>query len=953
MNTFIPLLHTDLISDDYKKDTRHELQFIYNNKNNKISNELKKQLQTCDSFKFSIAFIKKSGLAAIKQELLNLQNKKIPGKIITSTYLVFNDPETFYELLRFTNIETRVFESNNSGFHPKGYIFSNKKLYNVMIGSSNLTQSALSKNEEWNIMFTSLHHEKIVNEVNKQFEHQWNHSRPLTKEWIEEYKKIYVPPNINYKKLTQPTIEPNKMQKSALRCLESLRLKNKSKALIISATGTGKTLLSAFDVKAMNPNRMLFVVHRETIAKEAMNSFKKVIPNHSFGILTGSQKDTHNDYLFATVQTISKKECYQMFVPGAFEYIVIDEVHRAGSKSYQQLLAYFKPKFLLGMSATPERRDGFDIYQMFDNNIAYEIRLKQAMEYNLLCPFHYYGVIDLTNDGLSIDEHSDFNALTSNNRVEHIIGRIKEYGHSGERVRGLIFCSRTKEAQELSILFNQKGYNTIALTGSDDEEKRRNAINRLETDNLNIALDYIFTVDLFNEGIDIPKVNQIIMLRATESATIFVQQLGRGLRKDDSKEYTVVIDFIGNYTNNFMIPIALSGDYSYNKDSLRRFMNEGTLAVPGSSTINFDLISKERIYKAIDMANFSDIKIIKENYQQLKLKLGKIPNLIDFDKHSSIDVLRIFEHKNLGSYHSFLSKYESEYTLQFNELQIQYLEYISRKFASGKRIHELEAIKLCIKKRNAVDNLEKTLNKSYNVQIPNFTYDTIRNLLTQQFATGAAKIKYKHAIFVDNDFNISPIFYKQLQNPEFKKQIMEVIDFGISRYKRDYKKNYKETDFCLYKKYTYDDVCRLLNWNKSLVPVNIGGYRYDRRTNTFPVFINYDKEDSISETTKYNDHFINPYTLIAYSKSNRTLKSKDVNIVQSEQKNGTKIHLFVRKNKDDNTSKEFYYLGLMRPILPPIQTTMDDQKTNVVKFTYQLENAVQKDIFEYFIEKKI
>ena len=253
------------------------------------------------------------------------------------------------------------------------------------------------------------------------------------------------------------------------------------------------------------------------------------------GIFSGNTKETDSDFIFSTVQTIHKKEYREMFNRDAFDYIIIDEVHRAGAQSYQDIVDYFKPKFLLGMSATPERSDDFDIYEMFDHNIAYEIRLIQAMEYNLLCPFHYYGITDMTIDGIEIDDKSEFNILTSELRVDYIIEKINEYGYSGDRIHGLIFCSRKDECEKLSQLFNMRGYKTIALTGDSSEEMRQKAIDSLESNDEN-SLDYIFTVDIFNEGIDIPKVNQVVMLRPTESAIVFVQQLGRGLRKNDSKE---------------------------------------------------------------------------------------------------------------------------------------------------------------------------------------------------------------------------------------------------------------------------------------------------------------------------------------------------------------------------------------------------------------------------------
>ena len=292
------------------------------------------------------------------------------------------------------------------------------------------------------------------------------------------------------------------------------------------------------------------------------------------------------------------------------------------------------------------------------------------MEEDLLCPFHYFGITDLeiiSDCGKSSEEKMEnFRYLTSDTRVLNVMKQAEFFGYSGERVKGLIFCSRIDEAKELSVKFNEKGWRTIVLSGSDSESVREDAIERLTGDDSKNALDYIISVDIFSEGVDAPEINQVIMLRPTESPIVFIQQLGRGLRKAEGKEYVVVLDFIGNYRNNFMIPIALSGDRSYNKDNIRRYITEGGRVIPGASTIHFDEISRKRIFQAIDNANFSDIKLIRENYTNLKNKLGHIPALADFDKYGEMDVLRIFDNNSLGSYYKFLVKYEKEYKIRLS-----------------------------------------------------------------------------------------------------------------------------------------------------------------------------------------------------------------------------------------------------------------------------------------------
>ena len=718
--------------------------------------------------------------------------------------------------------------------------------------------------------------------------------------------------------------------------------------MLISATGTGKTYLSAFDVQKVKPRRMLFVVHRKSIALKAMETFQTIIKDKTMGIFSGNVKELDKDYLFSTVQTIHKKENRELFKQDEFDYIIIDEVHKAGAYTYQELVHYFHPQFLLGMSATPERNDQFDIYKMFHYNIAYEIRLQQAMEYDLLCPFHYYGITDLNIDGISIDDKSDFNLLINEKRIDYIIEKIAEYGYSGEKVHGLIFVSRKQEAIELSNLFNQRGYNTIALTGDDNEEKRQEAMDRLESNDED-GLDYIFTVDIFNEGIDIPKVNQVVMLRPTQSAIIFVQQLGRGLRKNDEKDYVVVIDFIGNYERNFLIPIALSGNTNLNKDTLRQFITERNVLIPGVSTIQFDEISQKRIFESIDHANFNDVKLIKESYVQLKAKLGRIPHIKDFEKYGAIDIQKIFQNKGLGSYHMFLKKYEKEYDVQFSSLEEKYLQFISSKLSSAKRVQELEAIKLAIERKVHVNEyLKQQMLDEYQIQMPEVSYTTIQNILTQNFATGSSKDAFKDVPILDDDWNIYHVFQSLLNNEEFKRQVLEVIDYGIDLYKQEYSQRYQNTDLCLYKKYTYEDVCQLLNWEKNLVPLNIGGYKYDQHTNTLPVFINYDKEEDIADTIKYTDHFVDPQTLVAMSKSKLKLGSKGMDIFTQAKQRQTIIHIFVRKNKDDKTSKEFYYLGIGN-IINIKQEYMADQ-IPVCEILYHLDQPVRQDIYDYIVK---
>lgn len=937
---------------------RPKLLFNDVNKGSTVLVEIEQRLLDCDSFWFSVAFITKSGLIVLKETLKKLLNANIKGRILTTDYLNFNEPDALRELFRFPNIEVRVLTREH--FHTKGYMFTKGETRTFVVGSSNMTQGALKANKEWNLRITSLEQGELIVETENEFGNMWEKATVLTDAWIKEvYEPIYrekkkARNEERVERIRTYTLQPNSMQREAIKSLENLRRKKQQKALLISATGTGKTYLSAFDVRNFKPRKMLFLVHREQILNQAIESFKDVLGNNiSTGRLTGTHHEYGADYLFATIQTMSNLNMMERYMPDYFDYIVIDETHKAGAETYLRVLNYFKPQFLLGMTASPERMDGFDIFQLFDHNIAYEIRLQQAMKEALLCPFHYFGVTELMVDGDTIDDNTEFRFLVSEERVNNIIEKAEFYGYSGERVKGLIFCSTNREAEELSKLFNNRGYRTISLSGSNSQYEREEAIKRLEQNDKKEGLDYIFTVDIFNEGVDIPQVNQVIMLRPTQSAIIFVQQLGRGLRKAAAKEYVVVIDFIGNYQKNFLIPIALSGDRSYNKDTIRKYVAEGNRVIPGCSTIHFDEITKKRIFQSIDSANFNDIHLIKENYQLLKYKLGRIPHMMDFDEYGEMDIMRIIENKSLGSYYKFLVKHEKNYTIRLSSKEEKVVEFISKKFASGKRIHELLLLKRMLSYKSGLFMLLKDrLEQDYQISLQQKTIENIKNIMTNQFTAGSARGTYQDCVLIqqdEGDYSVSDTYSDMLNNLDFYKIVEEIIEFGISRYNKDYSERYMDTNFTLYQKYTYEDVCRLLDWKKGEVALNIGGYKYDKDTKTYPVFINYDKENDIQDTIRYEDRFLDPSTLIAISKSGRSLNSEDVSVAIHANELGVDLELFVRKNKDDKISKEFYYLGKMNATGLANEFIMPNTSKTAVEIQYKLCTPIREDLFEYII----
>ncbi len=963
-------------------------QFVSNNhrEGKKVLSSIEDELLACDGFQISVAFITMSGITPLLQTLKELEKRNIRGEILTTNYLNFSEPRALKKLNELSNISLKMYdvEAADEGFHTKGYIFRKEEIYRIIIGSSNITSAALTSNREWNTKLISTEQGEMAKEIIAEFYELWNSSFALPfAEFYENYSERYkiIKHQREAAKLDDITsiekykLQPNSMQVGFITNLKRILEAGEERVLLISATGTGKTYASAFAMRELGFRRVLFLVHRSQLARQTKCSYEKVFAKSvSMGVVDGKNHDYDKDYVFATVQTLNRDRHLLQYKQDAFDCIVLDEAHHVSADTYQKIMKHFTPKLWLGMTATPDKRDdhveGRNIYELFNYQIAYEIRLQQAMEENLLCPFHYFGITDLDIIGDSQEIGGDFSMLTSDERVKHILNQADYYGYSGDRVKGLIFCRNIKETEELSEKFNQsinpstgKRFRTIALNGSATEQERQTAFERLamnegEPSTEYEPLDYIFSVEILNEGVDIVEVNQVIMLRPTQSPIVFIQQLGRGLRKAMGKEYVVILDFIGNYTNNFMIPIALSGDRSYNKDNIRRYIMEGGRIIPGASTVHFDEISRRRIFASVDRANFSDIKLIKENYTNLKNKLGRIPKLRDFDAYGEMDVLRIFDNNSLGSYYKFLLKYEKEYKIRLSEDEEKVIEFVSKKLANGKRIQELQLLKRMLayaqgfSRMNLFAGLSEDM-KAYGKTVSPCQKENLVNVLTNEFSAGSSKKTYARCVFIEEekgDYKPTESFVKMLENKEFYDMLKELIEFGISRYERDYQKSYGETDLVLYQKYTYEDVCRLLNWDKNLSSV-MNGYLLDKKTKTYPVFINYDKDENISDTTKYEDHFVKGYRdrLIAISKSGRNLQSGDVQNFLKAKERGIQVELFVRKNKDDKISKEFYYLGHMRASGKAKEFTMANTKKKAVEIEWVLDVPVREDIYEYIV----
>ena len=969
-------LETAYINGNVASELSYKPNFVSNNYNEgkKVLSVIEDELLKCDKFQISVAFITLGGVTPLLQTLKELEKKGIPGEILTSDYLDFSEPLALKKLHSLSNVKIKMYDTKaaNNGFHTKGYIFKEKEIYRIIIGSSNMTSAALTTNREWNTKLVSTFQGEMAEDILQEFDELWNSKYAYEYDtFYEEYKQRYdiiktqkrIAQEENVTSLERYRLKPNSMQVRFIANLRKILQHNEQRALLISATGTGKTYASAFAMRELGFKRVLFLVHSATLATQAKNSYQRVFGNAvSMGLVGAGYHQYGKDYVFATVETLNKDAHLQKYKPDEFDCIILDEAHHSSANTYQKVMQYFRPRLFLGMTATPDKRTDNDandnIYEIFHHQIAYEIRLQQAMEEDLLCPFHYFGITDLSvvqdTKAKNILEE-EFNKLICDERVKHIIEQSEYYGYSGDRVKGLIFCSRKQECKELSKKFNDLGYRTVALSGEDSEEVRQNAFERLameegeQTDKTK-PLDYIFSVDILNEGVDIVEVNQVIMLRPTQSPIVFIQQLGRGLRKANGKEYVVILDFIGNYNNNFMIPVALSGDRSYNADTIRKYVISGNRTIPGASTIHFDEVAKNKIFHSID--RIRGIKsIIRESYISLKNRLGRTPRLYDFYSNNEVDPLVII--REYKTYYGFLESMEkANYCCTLTEQEKLILEYLSKTILSGVRPEELEILQLLLRQNAiSIETFQKLYQEKYRKNIMEDQVNCALEVLQGKFVSNEKEYqKYEtiDMISCDQTSRITRVskYGELLRNDEFRSQVEDIIKVGLARYHDKFMNtNEVVSPFVLYEKYSRRDVSLLMNCGKDLSSVMFGMKRIQE--DVF-IFVTYHKEKAEDERNyvdgkpDYADVFEDNMIFKWDYKIGMGMEStymKDV--ITAPRK-----HLFVKKS---DAESNFYYMGTF-DIIDAKEARKEDNKGKlkpISKVVAKMHHPVRDDLLCY------
>lgn len=987
-------LETAYIDATVSSNLALQPQFVSNNykEGRKVLSSIEEELLRCERFQISVAFITMGGITPLLQTLKELEKRGVPGQILTTNYLDFSEPRALQKLNELSNITLKMYDVDTAdhGFHTKGYIFQKGEIYRIILGSSNMTAAALTCNVEWNTKLLATTRGEVASQIVEEFQELWDSPYALSfdafyevyrtryeiiKHQREEARKDAIP---SFEKFT---LKPNSMQEVFIANLRAIMEKGENRALLISATGTGKTYASAFAMRELGFRRVLFLVHRAQLAKQARKSFERVFNNSvSMGIVGAGAHEYDSDFIFAMVETLNRDAHLFRYEKDAFDCIILDEAHHSPANTYQKVMEYFTPKLFLGMTATPDKRDdamaGRNVYELFDYQIAHEIRLQKAMEDQLLCPFHYFGISDLAvmdekNASSRKLSETDFAKLTSDERVDHVLEQAQYFGYSGDRVRGLVFCSRNRECEELAAKFNERGYRTVALSGDTPQEKREEAFERLamrETEAAQVAerkrnaagavdektpLDYIFSVDILNEGVDIVEVNQVILLRPTQSPIVFIQQLGRGLRKADGKDYVVILDFIGNYSNNFMIPVALSGDRTYNADVIRKYVISGNNTIPGASTVHFDEVAKEKIFHAIDNLRSGTMKaLIREGYENLKNRLGRRPMLLDFYENEEVDPLVII--KEYGTYYAFISTVEKNpEVFHLNNQEKLTLEYLSKTILSGVHPDEAEILRLFLE-RNQVSYAEivESCRTRYDYVIAEEEIDAACDVLSGNFVINEKeheKFRKINLLEMDGKHHLRSVlrYAERLSHKDFYDQLQDIISVALARFQDKYAKPYgAKVPFTLYEKYSRRDVSILINAGKDLSSTMYG--MYGDGEDVF-LFVTYHKEETtdadkqyVDGKPDYADEFIDNSIFRWDSQIGKKLDGEYMNKVLHTPRK----HLFVQKTDKENN---FFYMGEF----DVIEKHQEEKKSNqgvmqpICKLKLQMHTPVREDILQY------
>ncbi len=959
---------------------------------------LKQELLNCKKFYFIVSFIRYSGIQLLISTLDELEKQGIQGEIITSVYLNITDSKALRKLLSYKNIKVKIYNNSSESFHTKAYLFEKEKYHSVVIGSSNISQSALYSAEEWNVKLTDSSFFNIYGKSLNQFEKLWhsNEAIELTQDFIDEYEKykksVNVQNTFDYRKTKieqENEFVPNSMQKRVLQKLKETRINGNKKGLVISATGTGKTYLAAMDIKQffeINSNtenklfkindkksktsniKFLFIAHREELLENAINVFSKIlkIDKNEFGRIYGGLKEIDKSIIFASIQSL--RNCYNEFKPSFFDYIIVDEFHHSMSDSYLKTLSYFNPKFLLGLTATPKRMDGKDILSLCDYNVVDEIGIKEALEEDLIVPFHYFGVNDymINYDNIpykngKYNEKILLENLLLNTRTDYIVEKINKFGFDGDELSAVAFCQNIEHAFFMKEEFSKKGYKSAVITANTSSNERSEILEKFK----NKKIEILCVVDILNEGIDIPTINLLLFLRPTMSSTIFIQQIGRGLRKAKNKDFVTIIDFIGNHKKDYLLINYFSSEVD-NKDTLftkkEKIINEiknQFSNIPKSCYVELDRICQNRIIEKIEKINFSSKNILKEMYSSYKQEIGKSEDeflqIADFDTNIELFQelclkMHSFYNAQLQFEDSKIFKNENEKN-PLNTTEIEFLEYLEKKIilvepftfliidylATGKEYINNSDL---LNKYKGFFDIKRNFEKHYllNRIFEELIEDEIleKNLYGYKFSK-----KYKN-LFSNKKLNEKNNMKSQQKENKlnFINRLKQLIHLGLNEFKRNDLDEFNENILISYKEYKRVELQILLD---SKVPKGSWRAGYANTDKDICLFATIDKTHIFQENLKYDNSLFADDIIQWISQPKTSHNSSVGQMFIHHKEKGFKVHIFIRKYAfmNGNKTNPFIYLGNAK--------YYSSQGDKPMKILWKLDKKIpQKLIYELY-----
>lgn len=888
--------------------------FYTNESEIKFIDKLKRNLDLCCSFCFSVSFIKRPGLRLLATNIEAAIARGAKGKLITSTYQNFTDVDSLQFFLRLQNDYPDRFEchldrecfhdpnGNTVGFHSKGYLFEFEDHQELLVGSSNITVYALLKNVEWDVSVIEEGEGQTYAAAKTEFDHLWIGTLPLNQDLINEYKaRLYYSIerwDMDYN-IANAEVKPNYMQRRALKELNRIRAMGAEKALVVASAGSGKTFLAAFDALNFGSKRLLYIVHEGSILTKSFETFQKVFgSDRSYGIYNGEYKESDANFVFSTNVTMANS--LELFDPCTWDYIIIDECHHATAETYQKILKHFRPQFLLGITATPERMDREDVFSLFDQNVPYELRLRDAIINGLVVPFKYYGIRDeLIEYGITATKgHRFVEQFSDEKHCDFIYKAIEAHRQPGQKLKALAFCRDISHAIRMSQAMEDYYPNgTQYLTGKNSTGERVRAYKDLQDDSTELQI--LFTVDILNEGVDIPGVNMVLFLRPTDSQTIFIQQLGRGLRTYEGKKFVTVLDFIGNdYKRSVQIAFALgslSENFVMEKKLVAALIADNFKSIGLEEfgvEIHLDDLSKKEILSYIDEVNFNTKRYLAQEYENFKkyISASRYPQHVDYLNNDYAPDLIKFMQSRIGarknaSYYGFLKAIDEEELPAFDERQESFIRYVSEMLPIV-RPYEYLMIQSLIEHagKNSIEDMTDYVKNNVAYFNQNALDHALRYMLQTDF-------------FMINEGKIS---LKEIQlDIEFGEYMRDLLEYGLGKFDIDFYDAKPDETFHLWMNYRKTQVQQLLLNNPQ--DIMLGTKIYDGIVYAYVTVL---KEESIKEQLKYADGYIDPNTFQWETVANVS-ENELYNLKHSK-----RIHIFVRKVEgEDGITLPFTYIG--------------------------------------------